>query len=63
MAVLCGMPQYSTWRRSASNIHPGTILLFGNHVKPTSAYTSGDALFRMYSFVASFFSRLDKNNI
>ena len=41
----------------------GTILLILIQVKPTSACTSGDALFRMYSFVASFFSRLDENNI
>jgi len=26
MAVLCGMPQYSTRRRSASNIHRSVML-------------------------------------
>jgi len=47
------------FNRAMGNL--GTILLIRNHVKPTSACTSGDALFRMYSFVTSFFSRLDKN--
>jgi len=34
----------------------GTILVFGDHVKHSSLYSSGDALSRMHSLVTSFAS-------
>ena len=39
------------------------LLLSGNHVKPISAYSLGDAQFRMKSLVDSLFSRLQQINV
>jgi len=58
LPVTC-LPDVDSGNRTKS----GTISVWGNHVKPISAYTLGEAQFRMKSLVDSLFSLLPHINV